>query len=156
MEIGMATKEDIENAGQEGDQRIMYLALQAVYKGTGKGRWSLGKGQSWNEKGDNGGKDGGKNSQQKGSGKKGSRGQEKGGKGETRTYWTCGKTGHTAAWCKKGGNTNLYAIDEDDSENIEESADNEEDLEARRLLEENEHEQWQEVISRSKGRRRHC
>ena len=30
MEIGMATKEDSENASQEGDQRIIDLALQAV------------------------------------------------------------------------------------------------------------------------------
>ena len=41
----------------------------------------------------------------------------------------------------------MYAIGEDDSENIEESADNEEDLQARCLLEDSEHEQWQEVIS---------
>ena len=47
MEIGMATKEDGENASQEGDQRIMDLALQAVYKGTGKGKRGFGKGQSW-------------------------------------------------------------------------------------------------------------
>ena len=33
MEIGMATKEDGENASQEGDQRIVDLALQAAYKG---------------------------------------------------------------------------------------------------------------------------
>ena len=85
MEIGMAAKEDGDNASQEGDQRIGGLALQAVYKGTGKGKWSFGKGQSWNEKG---GKNEGKNSWQKGSGKKGSKGQEKGGKGETRTCWT--------------------------------------------------------------------
>ena len=90
MEIGMATKEDGENASQEGDQRIRDLALQAVYKGTGKGKWGFGKGQSCNDKG---GKGGGKNSWQKGSGKKGGKGQEKGGKGETRTCWTCGKTG---------------------------------------------------------------
>ena len=62
--------------------------------------------------------------------------------------WTCGKTGHIAAWCRKGGNKNVYAIGEDDSENIEESVDNEEDLQACCLLEESEHEQWQEVISR--------
>ena len=85
MEIGMATKEDGENASQEGDQRIVDLALQAVYKGTGKGKWGFGKGQSWNEKGSKGSKGGGKNSWQKGSGKKGGKGQEKGGKGETRT-----------------------------------------------------------------------
>ena len=54
----------------------------------------------------------------------------------------------TAAWCRKGGNKNLYVIDEDDSENVEESAENEEDLQAWCLLEESENEQWQEVISR--------
>ena len=32
MEIGMAAKEDGESASQEGDQRIMDLALQAVYR----------------------------------------------------------------------------------------------------------------------------
>ena len=141
MEIGMATKEDGENASQEGDQRIADLALQAVYKGTGKGKWGFGKGQSWNEKGSKGSKGGGKNSWQKGSGKKGGKGQEKGGKGETRTCWTCGKTGHIAAWCRKGSNKNLYAIDEDDSENVEESAEDEDDLQAWCLLEESENEQ---------------
>ena len=104
MEIGMATKEDGENASQEGGQRIVDLALQAVYKGTGKGKWGFGKVQSWNEKGSKGSKGGGNNSWQKGSGKKGGKGQEKGGKGETRTCWTCGKTGHIVAWCRKGSN----------------------------------------------------
>ena len=46
MEIGMAGKEDGENASQEGDQRIVDLALQAVYTGTGKGKWSFGKGHN--------------------------------------------------------------------------------------------------------------
>ena len=46
------------------------------------------------------------------------------------------------------GNNHLNAIDEDDSENVEEATDNEEDLQAWCLLEENEDEQWQEVISR--------
>ena len=50
MEIGMAAKEDGESSSQEGDQRIIDLALQAVYKGSGKGKWGLGKGQSWSEK----------------------------------------------------------------------------------------------------------
>ena len=102
MEIGMAAKEDGENVSQQGDQGTMDLALQAVSKGTGKGRWGFSKGQNWNEKGGKGGKDGGKNSWQKGSGKKGGKGQEKGGKGECRTCWTCGKAGHIAAWCRKG------------------------------------------------------
>ena len=60
MAIGTATKEDSENASQEGDQRIIDFALQAVYKGARKGKWSFGKGQHWNEKGGKGGKDGGK------------------------------------------------------------------------------------------------
>ena len=38
MEIGMAPKEDGESVSQEGDQRIIDLELQAVYKGTGKGK----------------------------------------------------------------------------------------------------------------------
>ena len=146
MEIGMAAKENGENVSQKGDQRIMDLALQAAYKG-------VGKGQNWNEKGGKSGKDGVKNSWQKGSGKKGGKGQEKGGKGESRTCWTCGKTGHMAAWCRKGGNKNLFAIDEDDSGNVEESTENEEDLQAWYLLEESENEQWQEVISRRNKQR---
>ena len=153
MEIGMAAKEDGENASQEGNQRIIDLALQAVYKGTGKGKCGFGKGQNWNEKGGKGGKNGGKNSWQKSSGKKGGKGQEKGGKGETRTCWTCGKTGHIAAWCRKVSNNNLYAMDEDDSENVEESAEDEDDLQAWCLLEDSEHEQWHEVISRRSKQR---
>ena len=58
MEIGMASKEVGETTSQEGHQRIIDLALQAVYKGSGKGKWGLGKGQSWNEKGNKGGKGG--------------------------------------------------------------------------------------------------
>ena len=47
----------------------------------------------------------------------------------------------------------MYAVDEDENENIEESAEEEDDLQAWCLLEESESEQWQEVISkRSKQR----
>ena len=42
----------------------------------------------------------------------------------------------------------MYAIEEDDSETVEEATDDEEDLQAWCLLEESENEQWQEVISR--------
>ena len=38
MEIGMAAKEDGESGSQEGDQRIMDFALQAVYKGQAKAK----------------------------------------------------------------------------------------------------------------------
>ena len=51
--------------------------MQAVYKGTGKGKWDFGKGQNWNEKGGKGGKNGGKNSWQKGSGKKEAKGKRR-------------------------------------------------------------------------------
>ena len=137
MEIGMATKEDGESASQEGDQRIVELALQAVYKGTGKSKRGFGKGQNWNGKGGKGGKDGGKSPWQKGSGKKGGKGQEKAGERVSRTCWTCDSTGHIAAWCRKGGNKILYAVDEDDGENAGESNKNEEDLQAWCLLEMN-------------------
>ena len=60
--------------------------------------------------------------------------QEKGGKGETEAYWTCGKAGYIAAWCRKACNNNLYATDEDDNENVEEAIDKEEDLQAWCLL----------------------
>ena len=46
MEIRMAAKEDGDNASQEGDQRIIDLALEAENKGIGKGKWSFGKGQN--------------------------------------------------------------------------------------------------------------
>ena len=94
METGMAANDDGESARKQGDQRIVDFALQAVLKGTGKGKWSFGKGpngneetvpwwqrwQRWEKK-----------PWQKGSGKKGSKGHEKGGKGETRACWTCDK-----------------------------------------------------------------
>ena len=50
MVIGIAAQEDGESWSQGGDQRIIDLALQAVYKGTGKGKWGFGKGQNWNER----------------------------------------------------------------------------------------------------------
>ena len=80
--------------------------------------------------------------------KEAKKGKEKSGKGEARACWTSGKTGHMAAWCRKGGKHNLYAIDEDDSERVEDATDNEEDLLAWCLSEESEHEQWQDVIIR--------
>ena len=47
----------------------------------------------------------------------------------------------------------MYAIDEDDVENAEESTENEEELQAWCLLEESENEQWQEVIRKQSKRR---
>ena len=54
----MAPKDDGEILREEGNQRIVDLALHAVYMRTGKAKWSFGKGQSWTEKGYQGGKRG--------------------------------------------------------------------------------------------------
>ena len=43
MEIGMAAKDDGERLREEGDQRIVDFALQAVYKETDKGKCSVGE-----------------------------------------------------------------------------------------------------------------
>ena len=45
MEIGMAAKDDVESV-REGDQRIVDLVLQAVYKG----KWSFWKGSELDRK----------------------------------------------------------------------------------------------------------
>ena len=50
MEIGMAAKDDGESAREEGDRRIVDLALQAVCKGTGTRKMEFWKG-SEHEKG---------------------------------------------------------------------------------------------------------
>ena len=59
-----------------------------------------------------------------GNGKKGGTGTEKGGKCDSGTCWACGKAGHIAASCPKGGNGNLYAMGEEESEVNEETVDN--------------------------------
>ena len=71
MEFGMAAEGDGESVSQEGDQRIMDTALQAVYKGTGKENGDSAKVKIGMRKAAKVGKDGGKNSWQKGNGKKG-------------------------------------------------------------------------------------
>ena len=48
----------------------------------------------------------------------------------------------------KGRQEKLARLDEDETENIEETPNNDEELQAWCLLEEPENEQWQEVISR--------
>ena len=60
---------------------------------------------------------------------------------------------HCSLVQERKSNKNLYAIDEDDSEKVEESAEDEDDLRAWCLLEESENEQWQEVISRRNKQR---
>ena len=147
----MAAEDDGESLREEGDQRNVDLALQAVYKGTSRGKWSFGMGQSWNEKryqSGKGGKGGRKEPMTEGQWQEWKQRAREKWQGRNQSMLDLWQTGHIAAWCRKGGNNNLYAIDEDDSENFEEAADNEEDLQAWCLLEESENEQWEEVISR--------
>ena len=44
MEFGTAATDDGDKLRVEGDQRIVDPALEGVYKGTGKGKWSFGTG----------------------------------------------------------------------------------------------------------------
>ena len=83
MEIGMATKEDGENASQEGDQRIIDFALQKESGASAEvstGMRRAAKVAKMEEKAQG----------RKAAARKESKGQEKGGKGENRTCWTCG------------------------------------------------------------------
>ena len=43
VEIGVAAEDDGESLSEEGDQRIVDFALQAVHKETGKGKLSAGE-----------------------------------------------------------------------------------------------------------------
>ena len=49
---------------------------------------------------------------------------------KTEHGWTCIKTRHIAVWCREGGNTHVHAIGANDSENVEETLDNDEELQA--------------------------
>ena len=140
MEIGMT-----DNASQEGDQRIIDIALQAVCKGTGKGKWDFGKGQNWNEKSVK--RRQGWRKEILAERQRQERRQRARERWQGRNQNVLGRGArqrHIAAW---------YAIDEDDRENVKESDENEEDPQAWYLLEESENEQWQEVISRRSKQR---
>ena len=62
--------------------------------------------------------------------------------------WTYDKARHIAAWRQKRDYNNLSINDEDKSEFIEETLDNDEELQAWYLLAESEYELWQEAFSR--------
>ena len=132
----------------------MDIALQAVYTGTDKGNWSVGKVPSWN-------------THKYADGKAG-KGANRGGKSMAEGQWqdrrqrTKGKVARaTAAHAglvatqdtlqlrvqQEATHTHLYAIGGEESGVNEEAFDNEEELQAWCVVEESEHEQWQEVIS---------
>ena len=69
------------------------------------------------------------------------RAKEQNGTSDNRKSWTCGKAGPVADSCPKGGNKNLYAIGEEESEVNEKAIDNEEGLQTWCLLEEGETEE---------------
>ena len=155
MEIGMAAKEDGENASQEGDQTIIELALHAVHKRTGKGKWGLSKGQNWNEKGGKGGKDGGKTRGRKAAVRKEAKGKRKAAREKPE------RVGRAARW-----ETSQPGAGKDETrtgtpwtkmtDNTEESAENEEDLQAWCILEESENEPDEANRERRKSNKRHC
>ena len=43
MELGLAAEDDVESLREEGDQRIVDLAMQAVHFGPAKGKYSFCK-----------------------------------------------------------------------------------------------------------------
>ena len=119
----MAGKGDGGNLRQERGQRISDLGLQAVYKGTGRGKLSFGKCSELERKKDI------KVAKMQIS--------EERTHGVERAATTCTRL------MKK-------------SENIEETPDNDEELQAWCLLEESDNEQWQEVVSsEDKSTKRH-
>ena len=146
----MAENDDGESAREEGDQRIVDLALQAGYKGSGKGKWSLGKGLSferkkvlrWQRR-----------QRVETHGKRAVAGKEAKDKRKmamekTRACRTCGKTGHTAAWCRKGGNKNCTPLMKMTVKTLKKQLTMRKICEHGCLSEESETEQWQEAISR--------
>ena len=131
MEIGMAAREDGENVSQEGDQRIMELALQAVYEGTGKGKWGFGKGQNWTREVWQSRQGWRKEPLAERQWQERRQRARERRQGRNQNVLDVRNTEHIAAWCRKGGNKNLYATGEDGSETAEESVENEEDVQAR-------------------------
>ena len=120
---------------------IVDLTLQAVHKRNWKRNmgfwkvselerkrvpWGANMWQRW-EEGTNG---------KMAAARKAAREQEKGGKGEKQNLLDVRKTGHIAAWCQTGGSKNVYAIDEEDNEHVDNANNSEEDLQAWCLLEE--------------------
>ena len=119
IEIGMAMKDDSEDSREEGDQRLMDIALQAVYKGA--------KATVVRERTDTGTHRGTQVARWQGC--KSWRNEFHGSKalarqevkdnskvaGATGTCWMSGPATHIAAF------KNLYVIDEDESETVEEN-----------------------------------
>ena len=86
-DIGMAATHDGECLTEEGDQRSVDLALQAVYTGTGKEKWSFGTGRNWNEKYAEVAKMEERTHGRNAVARKEAKGKRKNGKGETRACW---------------------------------------------------------------------
>ena len=121
-EIGMPAKYDGESAREEGDQRIVDLALQAVHSGTGGVKWNLGKGQKgvpWGQRRQRWRKEPVAKGQLQ-ERQHGARERRKGRRQNMLDVWKS----------RTHSNKILYAIDEEDSEHVEEANDSEEDLQA--------------------------
>ena len=151
MEIGMAAKDDGESARDEGYQRIVDFALQAVYRGTGKGTWRFGKGQSWNDKGTKVAKVatmGGRAHDRRVAARKGAKGKRKVAREKLEHVGRVARQDTLQRGVIKKATTNCTLSINVCSEIRQEAVDNDEELQAWCLLEESEHEYWQEEISR--------
>ena len=129
------------------------LCIQAVNKRTGKGKWGFRKSQSWNEKSSKGSKGGGKNSWQKGNGKKGSKGQEEVAQEKRGHVGRAARQKTLQLGARKEATRICTQQMKMTVKTSRELAEDKDDLQAWCLLEENENEQWQEVMSRRNKQR---
>ena len=112
MEREIGAKDDSESSKEEGHQRIMEITKERAKAFGGPERVQAGTHR--------GTQAGGKVARIRvveekifwhvGNCKKRGKQTEKGGAGDSRTCWTCGKAGHIAASCPKGGTKNLYPV----------------------------------------------
>ena len=94
----------------------MDFALQAVYKGTGKG-----KGLNWNEKGGKGGRMEERTRGRRAVGRKEEKGKRKVAKENPEQVGRAARQDTLQLGAGKGGNKTFYVLDEDGRENAKES-----------------------------------
>ena len=56
MDIGIAARDDSVGSKEDGEGKTSDSAVQAVYKGTGRGNWNLRQRTNWRYAGGQGGK----------------------------------------------------------------------------------------------------
>ena len=136
MEIGMAAEGDGDSAREEGDQRFVDLALQQENQQRKMEFW---KGQSWNEKGYQGGKSGKDVVKNPSVARKEARGKRNVAREKPEHVGRAARpASHIAGWCRKGSNKNCTSLMKMTFTMLKKATDNEGDLQAWCLLEESE------------------